>query len=199
MSIEEKIQKIRKIRHSEMSEILPNLFLGSRLNSTNKEEIRKNGICRILAIHDRKEEHRFDFLNYKFIKISDSADANISDVFGEAVQFIHEARIRDEPVLVHCLMGQSRSATVICAYLATFYELDGPTCLQFVRKRRKQVNPNVGFIMQLNKYAKNFASLERARIIEITSSSSSNLNNPHLLNNDSQIINKYCPFAVNIV
>ena len=43
--------------------------------------------------------------------------------FEDATSFVHEARVRGRPVLVHCVQGQSRSPTFILAYALRFLKL----------------------------------------------------------------------------
>ncbi|KAL5527960.1 hypothetical protein ACEPAG_6761 [Sanghuangporus baumii] len=52
-------------------------------------------------------------------------------------------------VLVHCVMGISRSTAVVCAYLMATRHLSFPSALMFIRKRRPRVHPNYGFRRQL--------------------------------------------------
>lgn len=51
------------------------------------------------------------------LQISDDDDANISDLFEEASEFIDHVDSAGGKVLVHCFEGKSRSATVVLAYL----------------------------------------------------------------------------------
>lgn len=52
-----------------------------------------------------------------FVQISDNDDADISDLFEEASDFIDDVARFGGKVLVHCFEGKSRSATVVLAYL----------------------------------------------------------------------------------
>ena len=54
---------------------------------------------------------------YLSIPMSDRADYDIVPRLSETFDFISQALARDEGVFVHCQMGQSRSAAVVCAYL----------------------------------------------------------------------------------
>jgi protein-tyrosine phosphatase len=49
------------------------------------------------------------------------------------------------------LAGVSRSATITIAYLMSRAGLNFKTALTEVRKRRKQISPNPGFVGQLKK------------------------------------------------
>ncbi|CAB3402479.1 unnamed protein product [Caenorhabditis bovis] len=173
-----------------MSEILPLLYLGNRLNASCDQQLKDNRIMAILSIHDRRNSERNPCVeNFKHIEISDTVDADISSKFAEAIEFVHCERLRNHAVLVHCLMGQSRSATVVAAYVATLHGLDGSTALQFVRNRRKQANPNVGFIMQLNRFTKNESKTLQNRLLSYADCA-------QLISKDKEIINKYCPFSL---
>ena len=54
------------------------------------------------------------------------------------------------------MMGISRSATVVCAYLIATTPLLAPEAIDFVSSKRSVVCPNVGFRQQLETYGKQF-------------------------------------------
>ncbi|CAI4224717.1 unnamed protein product [Auanema sp. JU1783] len=151
-----------------MCEILPNLYLGGLRDVTDVNQIAKNKIEYVLTILDMKIEFTFQKnMVVKRIRIPDSPSENISTFFSEAIQYIHEARIRGASVAVHCLAGVSRSATIVTAYLITVCGLTFFNALSFVSSKRPAVNPNFGFRMQLAKYEKTPASHERQRLREL--------------------------------
>jgi len=49
-------------------------------------------------------------------------------------------------------MGMSRSATVVCAYLVATARMTPHEALAAVKAKRPIVNPNVGFLAQLDEY-----------------------------------------------
>jgi atypical dual specificity phosphatase len=51
------------------------------------------------------------------MQINDDDDANVSDLFEEASDFIDQVDQAGGKVLVHCFEGKSRSVTVVLAYL----------------------------------------------------------------------------------
>ncbi|KAJ3026393.1 UNVERIFIED_CONTAM: hypothetical protein HDU68_005722 [Siphonaria sp. JEL0065] len=57
-------------------------------------------------------------------------------------------------VLIHCQMGASRSVSVILWYLITRKQMRLEEALAFVKEKRKQAQPNSGFMKQLRELDK---------------------------------------------
>ena len=55
-------------------------------------------------------------------------------------------------VLVHCNLGKSRSSTVVAAYIMFKFQKPAVKALKYIKKRRRIIKPNPGFIIQLIKY-----------------------------------------------
>ncbi|EDV18649.1 uncharacterized protein TRIADDRAFT_9723, partial [Trichoplax adhaerens] len=72
--------------------------------------------------------------------------------FKECIEFIHECRIHNGSVLVHCVCGVSRSVTVVAAYLMAISNMSWRQSLNAVKASRTQANPNSGFRRQLMKF-----------------------------------------------
>ncbi|KAK5083569.1 hypothetical protein LTR05_006072 [Lithohypha guttulata] len=86
----------------------------------------------------------------KLIIMDDTIDANLLPKLGEACDWIDEMMSKaDGGVLVHCQLGQSRSASVVIAYLMRKQNMDYQTALSKVKYRRSIVRPNPGFQTQL--------------------------------------------------
>lgn len=136
-----------------MNRILPGLYVGSIRDSNDKEQLIKNNITHILTIHDDpKPQGAIEHIKYLRFKAQDNSRQNIKKFFDEAIEFIHEARINNGCVLVHCLAGVSRSASLSIAYIMTITELPWYDSMNSVRGARKQTNPNFGFQRQLQNF-----------------------------------------------
>lgn len=138
-----------------MDEILPGLFLGAIEDSQLIDSLRKNDIKYILSIHDFAEPGDINEITYKCIKIDDSQNADISQYFQECIEFIHNARINSQNILVHCFSGKSRSATICIAYIMFNIRLNFLDAFNCVRTRRRMVFPNFGFQKQLKDFEEN--------------------------------------------
>ena len=60
----------------------------------------------------------------------------------------------EEKVLVHCMAGASRSATIVIAYLMWKKKMKYKEASQYVKDRRFIVYPNFGFRKQLQIFEK---------------------------------------------
>jgi len=59
-------------------------------------------------------------------------------------------------VLVHCLAGMSRSATIVIAYLLATTPMTAKEATEFVRSKRRVIRPNYGFTKQLEQYERRY-------------------------------------------
>eukprot|EP00667_Euglena_gracilis_P013543 EG_transcript_13972 len=64
---------------------------------------------------------------------SDSPHKNIFDV----LEFMHQARLNGDSVMVHCEQGKRRSATVMAAYLIWYMNLSRKDSIQLIQSKRR--------------------------------------------------------------
>ena len=85
-----------------------------------------------------------------------AADVDVlGQCFPEAVAFIEDCLVtKQTPLLVHCMAGASRSASVVCAYLILKYNLTVKEALELVRSARPIATPNAAFVAQLEEWHK---------------------------------------------
>jgi len=127
-------------------QVLPSLFIGSRVSLYSPAVLQKAGITSLLAVNGlRKFPSGF---RTHTISIHDDEDEDISVHFEPAIAFIKETV---GGVLVFCDAGRSRSATIVAAFLIKECALDRITALNKILAVRS-VKPNPGFIRQLDKY-----------------------------------------------
>jgi dual specificity MAP kinase phosphatase len=79
-----------------------------------------------------------DIKHYHYIPAEDHEGYDISQFFATTFDFIEKAR-RETNVLVHCMAGISRSATVTAAYLMMKFGYEMKTVLNLLQRKRKQV------------------------------------------------------------
>lgn len=145
-------------------EIIPNLFLANyravqNLLSGKRPFAKITHLLTIAEELDLSKEASSQQIEYKRIPASDYPGFDLQQYFTEITDFIHQSLSAKGVIVVHCLMGVSRSATAVIAYLIRFkglradvaYDLD-----DLVREKRSVISPNDGFLSQLKKYEKLF-------------------------------------------
>ena len=71
--------------------------------------------------------------------------------FDRCFDFIDKNR-KFTNVLVHCWAGVSRSATIVITYLMKKYDFSFDEAHSFVKKKRRQIYPNPGFVRQMRNF-----------------------------------------------
>lgn len=89
---------------------------------------------------------------YHKVNVRDSCDAAISTYFDEVADIIDQETSLGGRVLVFCVAGVSRSATLCLAYLMKYHQLTLQEAYNHVKKIRPRIHPNCGFFQQLIEY-----------------------------------------------
>lgn len=154
----------------EVSTILPDfLYLGPNVQSEqNISELQEKGVRRILNVACEIDERgplnlRDKFDRYLKIPMLDSVEAKgVQDSIQEACSFLDDARLRSEPVYVHCKAGKSRSVTIVIAYLIHALGWSLQRAYSHVVEKRAAICPNIGFVAELMKYEEKELKLTRS-------------------------------------
>jgi len=149
------------------STITSQLFISNWGGSKDKKQLVENKIKTVICINEEHVKTSFDMKMYEEMGITHhyikAADHRTSQLDLENLTDLMEKSLKDGPVLVHCTMGISRSVMVVLAYLlkVTYASPETPfdrrkkllqTMIEFVKKRRPCINPNIGFLKQLRDY-----------------------------------------------
>lgn len=127
------------------------LFIGNLAAALSQDTRKKLGITHVLSVCT---EHTFEpHENWLTVAVQDSEYEDLLIHFPRTCTFIQSALDEGGRVLVHCMMGISRSATVVCAYLMLSQRLSAQAAIRFLQRRRPQVHPNYGFRKQLQAFA----------------------------------------------
>ncbi|KAL0479005.1 hypothetical protein AKO1_010381, partial [Acrasis kona] len=137
------------------SEIIPDfLYLGSSDHSRNTEVLQQLGITHVLNLtcNDVQDSYTDSFVR-KHIQITDLPSTEIIHHFSQAIDFIESCKSSGGKILIHCMMGISRSASFTIAYLMKSHgTMNLKQAYDYVKERRTMINPNPGFERQLRTY-----------------------------------------------
>ena len=92
--------------------------------------------------------------SYLRLELRDEMDEDVQAVFEEAFQFIELCKQKDEKILVHCMMGISRSATMVLMYLMRGEGMTLRDAWALTKAARPIVLPNPIFAKALVDYEK---------------------------------------------
>ncbi|KAL4700950.1 dual specificity protein phosphatase 16 [Rhinopithecus roxellana] len=135
--------------------ILPNLYLGCQRDVLNKELMQQNGIGYVLNASSTCPKP--DFIpesHFLRVPVNDSFCEKILPWLDKSVDFIEKAKASNGCVLVHCLAGISRSATIAIAYIMKRMDMSLDEAYRFVKEKRPTISPNFNFLGQLLDYEK---------------------------------------------
>ena len=154
----------------EVSTILSDfLYLGPDIQSEHDvTELKAIGVRRILNVACEIDDLgplklRDRFERYLKLPMLDSVEAKgVQDSIQEACAFIDDARLRSEPVYVHCKAGKSRSVTIVIAYLIHALGWTLQRAYSYVVEKRAAICPNIGFVAELMRFEEQELKLPRS-------------------------------------
>ncbi|XP_076370755.1 dual specificity protein phosphatase 3-like [Tachypleus tridentatus] len=145
------------IRSVDCDEVYPNIYVGDQKSAMNKAFLQQIGITHVVnvaeepnlgQVNTRASYYHKINIQYLGFRMLDIPEAPISSCFDEAVNFIDSALKNGGKVLIHCLVGISRSSTIAIAYIMIKKGMTAAEALRTVRMNR-DVSPNKGFLQQL--------------------------------------------------
>lgn len=156
-----KMDKILRKHHDEggidiITKIINDfIWLGNDSDSQNIKKLNQLKITHVLncAGLDIKNEYP-KHITQSIINAEDEPSYNIiTNDLDEAFKFIDECRQKKERILIHCMMGMNRSATILIAYLMYNHNMNLFKATEYVIIRRGWILKNMEFRQQLIQYA----------------------------------------------
>ncbi|CAB1103618.1 unnamed protein product [Ectocarpus sp. CCAP 1310/34] len=138
------------------------LFVGTQKAAQDRSLLRRHRVSRIIcvgtpAFHqgDDDEAHSNCSKNISYLEVDilDVPSENLLGRLDSCVSFIEEGMSREENVLVNCVYAQSRSPTIVAAYLMRLKGLSVAQAIELVQEAQPTVHINPGFQAQLDLYS----------------------------------------------
>lgn len=127
------------------------LFLSSHALAFDPDVLGALGITHVVNVTPEHPNAEAEGVRFLRIPVVDAIDQDLAAHFGRACDFIDRAfTTAGSAVLVHCRHGQSRSATIVAAWLMhRDAALSSADALTYLRACRPRVRPNDAFQRQL--------------------------------------------------
>ena len=116
--------------------------------------LKEKGITHILScVPDRPNLFEKDGIKYLSVGMSDTEFFDLLACLKETNKFIDDCIKSGGRILVHCQMGQSRSAATVVGYLMKSRHMTYDDAFEFVKSKRRFIgNSKLRFFNQLKKY-----------------------------------------------
>ncbi|XP_073775144.1 dual specificity protein phosphatase 13A-like isoform X2 [Danio rerio] len=144
-----------KLNLHQIDEVWPNIYIGNVGIAQNRSALQQLGITHILnAAHSKRgsigdQQYYGSSFVYCGIPADDNTHFDLDVYFKPAADFIHRAlHSPDGKVLVHCIMGMSRSSTLVLAYLMLYHDMPLHTAIRRIIRKRA-IYPNRNFLALL--------------------------------------------------
>ena len=147
-----------------LSKIRDGLFISDSRAGTNLDLLMQFKISHVINATDIPLPYSFESLGIKYLTIdwpeNPPEDETIinEDIISKIVSFIDDANIEGEGLLGYSVSGKNRICVVIILYLITKYNWPLKKCLEYVKKKKKDMDINNYFMNQLEIYENNLFS-----------------------------------------
>jgi len=133
----------------QLHEIISGLYLGTVQAAQSKETLEKHGITTVVSILDSEIMVPENVHVYKRVSVEDSPHVDLAPAIQEVYDTILPGLNEGKKVLIHCEMGQSRSASVTAAIVMKLENCSSKEALAKVKQRRNIIALNYGFNKQI--------------------------------------------------
>lgn len=131
-----------------------NIYLSGYPFKKYYQELKELGITTLVNVTDSALPNKYHYDNYNilYFPIKDNENESllipcikvISMYVNECIKC--DAKIK---ILIHCSAGVSRSVSIIIGYYMLYKKMKLNECIQFIKSKKENINPNVGFMKLL--------------------------------------------------
>lgn len=133
-----------------ISPIVPDfLYVGSARDAHSADQMHEHRISQILNVAREVPQSPVAVQRYAAAFLDDNDEQLLDAALPSAFRFLDAARGAQARVLVHCVVGKSRSVAVVLAYMIARCDMSLLDAWRAVRKARPLAQPNANFLRQL--------------------------------------------------
>ncbi|XP_033837935.1 dual specificity phosphatase 28 [Periophthalmus magnuspinnatus] len=135
----------------ELCKVTPSLFISNARSACSTELLQQEAVTQCINV-TRQQPFPSTTVAKMQVSVFDDPHEDLYTHFGSCADAIEAEAQRGGKTLVYCKNGRSRSATICAAYLLKYQQLTLEGALQKVKEARHVIEPNPGFMLQLQKY-----------------------------------------------
>jgi len=128
-----------------IAEITDFLYLGGLAAAKTEDMLKEKGITCVINASTEAPDVNYESIQCTRIRLEDNPACNIGIHFDLVADKIDKVRRERGKVLVHCIAGVSRSATLVLAYLMKYQKMRLIDAHAYVKQKRPLIRPNSGF------------------------------------------------------
>lgn len=143
-----------------INEITDNIYTGGYLVLQDTSYLISNNFTHVIncasgsSLENKNNINKIPSIKYLSIDLRDDPGADIIKCIFQTINYIEskENNIINKKIFFHCIEGISRAPAMIAGYLMWKKNMKTQEAIDFIKNKRKCVDINLGFIIQLNKW-----------------------------------------------
>ena len=168
---------------SNLSKITDNIYTSGYLIAKDIPFLLKNNFTHVIncsrgssmetsndEVSDANNYNKSPSIKYLPIFLRDDPGADLIKCFFQTIDFVENEKESNKPkkILIHCIEGISRAPALIAGYLMWKQNIKTENAIEFIKSKRKCIDINLGFIIQLHKWENYiFSSNDKIQIIKL--------------------------------
>ena len=169
---------------SNLSKITDNIYTSGYLIAKDIPFLLKNNFTHVIncsrgssmetsndEVSDANNYNKSPSIKYLPIFLRDDPGADLIKCFFQTIDFIEneEESNKTKKILIHCIEGISRAPALIAGYLMWKQNIKTENAIEFIKSKRKCIDINLGFIIQLQKWENYlFSSPDKMQIFKLS-------------------------------
>ncbi|XP_028450182.1 dual specificity phosphatase 28 [Perca flavescens] len=139
------------------------LFISNARSACSDELLQREAVTLCINVSKQQPFPAAAAVSKLQIPVYDDPNEDLYAHFDRAADAIQKEANRGGRSVVYCKNGRSRSATVCIAYLMKHRRLTLAEALQKVKTARHEIDPNPGFLSQLQRYEQELKKRRRGQ------------------------------------
>lgn len=139
-----------------ISQIKPGLCVAAA-GALNPKKLKEKGINLIVNVTKEIEAYSSPLtltgeIVVVKIPVFDVPDTNLAKFMKPVARLVYTNKLAGGNTVIHCVLGVSRSVTLVTAYMLFYYNMGLQRILTLIQAKRPIINPNGGFKGQLKAF-----------------------------------------------